>query len=144
MKKNITQKTVMVALIAAAMVFSLLGCGKKGPPLPPIDKGNQIASPSNVNYEVTGDTIILTWKHSIDEQRAKIEPDSFDVFLAKKTFEDCEGCPFKFELTATVPMPDMTFSMTMEKGYRYYFRLQAKNEDNLRSEYSKTVQYDHK
>lgn len=139
-------------LKTAAAVFSTLiflfaaGCGKKTPLVPPtpIEKGNLIASPTNLKVSVTENQMMLKWDHRIDPENAKVEPDAFEVFLAKKTFEECEGCPFVFKLAATIPVPEMTFSMPVEKGFQYYFRIQAVNEDNLRSDYSETVQYGNK
>lgn len=135
---------ISAGLLCLAIVLITAGCGKKAPPLPPIVKGNKIASPANLKYTVSQDTIFLTWNHTIDNENARIEPDAFDVFAARMTFEACEGCPFKFELVQTVPVTDKTCTIPVEKGYRYYFRVQAVNEDDLRSDYSKTVQYEYK
>ena len=135
--------SLMILLLSAVLASGLIGCGKKGPPLPPLVKGKEIASVTGLELAEVNEKVILTWKHKTDPENAKIEPDAFEVFMAKKTFEACEGCPFAFKLVQVVSMPEMTCSIPVEKGYRYYFRIQAVNEDNLRSDYSKTVQYEY-
>ena len=131
-------------LACLLIILAMLGCGRKAPPVPLVAKGNKIASPTNLKYTADDTNLVLTWHHEVDAETAKIEPDAFEVFLARKTFEACEGCPFKFESVTIVPMPDMTYSMPVEKGYQYYFRIQAVSEDNIRSDYSKTILYENK
>lgn len=133
-----------LAFLCAVMLAIGAGCGKKGPPLPPLRNGNSIAAPSGLEYKAAADTLTLSWTHRVDEENARLQPDGFEVFLTKRTFEACEGCPFKFEMIATVPMPSMRFSMAVEKGFRYYFRIRATNEDGLKSEFSKTVQFENR
>ncbi len=126
------------------LVFSFQGCGKKAPPLPPEDKGNIIAAPYDLTSDNSNDRIILTWKHEIDVETAKIPPHGFEIFLAQKTFEDCEGCPFEFKKIATIPMPKMQFSIDIEKGFKYYFRIRATGEDGIVSENSKSILIENK
>ena len=144
MKKIPVQISCMMVLFSALMVIGITGCGKKGPPLPPVVEGNKIAAVTGLEYRVVDNAVILTWKHKIDPDQAAVKPDAFEVFMAKKTFDDCEGCPFTFSLVKVVEVPEMSCSIPVDKGYRYYFRIQAVNEDNVRSGYSKTVQYENK
>ncbi len=132
----------LIVLLTIALV-SFTGCGTKGPPLPPIVKGQKIASPVDLKYKTSGDQISLFWNHNVDKETAAIKPEGFEVFMVKKNFEACEGCPFEFKLIGYVSMPSMEFTTPIEKGFKYYFRLQAINEE-MRSEYSKTVQFEYK
>jgi len=140
-KKIATQISIILS-IAILSVF--LGCGKKGPPLPPEIKGQQIAAPFDLKYTLDSAKITLSWKHEIDKESAVIKPDGFNIFMAKKTFKECASCPFKFNNIASVAMPSMEFLFELEKGYKYYFRVQAMGEDSMKSEYSKTIQVDYK
>jgi len=140
-KKIATQVSIILS-IAILSVF--LGCGKKGPPLPPEIKGQQIAAPFDLKYTLDSAKITLSWKHEIDKESAVIKPDGFNIFMAKKTFKECASCPFKFNNIASVAMPSMEFLFELEKGYKYYFRVQAMGEDSMKSEYSKTIQVDYK
>ena len=129
---------------AGVLMLVFIGCGKKGPPLPPIVKGKKIAAPYKLKYTHTDKEIILRWKHEIDPETAAIEPDGFDIYRAKKAFDACEGCPFEFIKIGYVPMPSNQFISNIEKGFKYYYRVQAVNDDNMKSSYSKTVQYEYK
>ena len=140
-KKIATQVSIILS-IAILSVF--WGCGKKGPPLPPEIKGQQIAAPFDLNYTLDGKKITLSWKHEIDKERAVIKPDGFKIFMAKKTFKKCASCPFKFNNIASVAMPSMEVIFELEKGFKYYFRVQALGTDKMKSEYSKTIQLDYK
>ncbi len=138
-------KRVLIALIICSMtIIFVIGCGKKGPPIPPVITGNNLAAPFDIKYKVSDGELALSWKHQIHEEKAKIEPEGFEVFMAKKTFEDCEGCPFAFKLIGFVSTPGRTQFVPIEKGYKYYFRVQALDENGLRSEYSKTIQFENK
>ncbi len=140
-KKNLTQISIILAI---AILFLVWGCGEKGPPLPPEIKGQQIAAPFDLKYVLDGKKITLSWKHEIDKERAIVKPEGFKIFMAKKTFKECASCPFKFNTVASVAMPSREFVFKLDKGFKYYFRVQALGEDNMKSEYSKTIQVDYK
>ena len=141
-----TKKTALVWLLISVGGFILLlnsGCGKKGPPVPPLIDGHKIAAPFDLKYSLDDSTISLSWKHEIDTQKASVKPDGFDILMARKTIEACEGCPFKFKKVGFVSMPDKAFSIELEKGYNYYFRIQATGEENMKSDVSQTVQFEY-
>ncbi|MCP3875953.1 MAG: hypothetical protein GY699_22720 [Desulfobacteraceae bacterium] len=142
--RNKTATILFLMVVASTFLLIFSGCGKKGPPLPPIVKGKKIATPADLKYTYSDKDIALTWQHKIDAETAAVKPDGFEIFMAKKTFEACEGCPFKFKVIGFVSMPSMKFVMDIEKGFKYYFRVQAVNDANMRSEYSKTVQFEYK
>ena len=144
MRMSYFMRSLFIALHLLIAVAFTAGCGKKAPPLPPIIEGNAIAAPYNLKYTVTGDTLKLSWEHQTNEETARVKPDSFELFEAVKTFDDCEGCPFKFSLLKEIPSSNFTYTYQIKKGYRYYFRVQAVNDDGKRSEYSKTVQYEYR
>lgn len=134
----------LILLLCVTVFFVFQGCGKKGPPVLPVNKGQIILAPIDLKLTGTEDEIELTWGHKADGNDAGIKPEGFDVFLKKLTFEDCEGCPFEFKKVGTVPMPAMRFVMKIDKGYRYYFRVQARGKDNLVSEFTKTVLFENR
>jgi predicted small lipoprotein YifL len=140
-KKNATHVSIILSIVILSV---LLGCGKKGPPLPPEIKGQEISTPFDLKYALDGKKITLSWNHKIDKENAVIKPDGFKIFMAKKTFKKCASCPFKFNNIASVAIPSMEFIFELEKGFKYYFRVQALGEDNMKSEYSKTIQVDYK
>lgn len=133
---------LMVLFSVISLAFS--GCGKKAPPLPLQIKGNKIAAPFDLKYIPGDKKIELFWSHKIDKEAATVKPQGFEIFMAKKTFDDCVGCPFVFKKIGFISMPSMKFITNLEKGYKYYFRVQATGDGHLRSEYSKTVQFEYK
>lgn len=136
------KKATLLLIVWGLFLLMISGCGRKRPPLPPIIKGNRIASPENLKYTIQDPNIILTWQHKIDSVNAKVKPDRFEIFMAKKTHEACKGCPFQFKPIGWVSMPETQFLIPLEKGFKYYFRVQALNEDNMKSQFSRTVQFD--
>ena len=80
----------------------------------------------------------------MDEKQSFVKPDGFEIYMAKLTFDSCQGCPFEFKKTGVVSMPNMRFVTEIEKGYKYYFRVQAKGKDNIVSEFSETVLFEYK
>lgn len=140
--KRATIQFLLVLSVIVFLVFS--GCGKKGLPIAPVIKGQKITAPFDLKYKSFDEKIILSWKHEVDPQSAVVKPKGFEIFMTKKTFEACEGCPFVFKMVEFVSIPSMEFIMPVEKGYKYYFRVQATNDDNMRSEYSKTVLFEYK
>jgi hypothetical protein len=132
---------LMVLCCTALLAFG--GCGKKDSPLPPEIKGHKIAAPFNVKYRSYDKEIVLSWDHKIDSKTAAVKPEGFDIFMNKKTFDDCEGCPFEFEKIGRVSMPSREFVTSIEKGFKYYFRVQAIGDGHMASEFSKTVQFEY-
>ncbi len=136
------KKILLLALLALSINLFLLfsGCGKKGPPLPPEIRGEIISAPFDLKHTLDQNIITLSWNHEIDKETAVIKPEGFEIHMAKKTYEECAGCPFKFNKIGYVSMPAMEFVFKVQKGFKYYFRIQAAGEDNTKSEYSKTIQ----
>ncbi|MFA5905003.1 MAG: hypothetical protein WC836_13805 [Desulfobacula sp.] len=135
---------LFVFLVCGISFFIFQGCGKKGPPVLPVIKGEKVTSPFDLKYTQNEKNIELTWNHKIDEKEAFVKPVAFDIFLARQTFEACQGCPFEFKKIGIVSMPSMKFITGIEKGFKYYFRVQAKGKDNLLSEFSETVLFEYK
>lgn len=140
------KRAVIQALmvLSGIIILAFSGCGKKGLPLAPQIKGQKIAAPFDLKYISDDKEIILSWNHKTDIENAFVKPIYFEIFMAKKNIEACVGCPFEFKTIGVVSMPSMEFIFKIEKGFKYYFRVQATGDDNIRSEYSKTVQFEFK
>jgi predicted small lipoprotein YifL len=141
--KKILKIWLLVLFIHLCLVFA--GCGTKGPPLPPVIKGQNISAPFDLKHtpvKNVKNVITLSWNHKTDKETAAIKPEVFDIYMAKKTFKECTNCPFKFNKIGSVPIYTREFVFELKKGFKYYFRVQAVGEDNMKSKYSKTVQID--
>lgn len=133
-------RNLVLAILSFFLGLAVIaGCGMKGPPLPPLRDGNLVAAPTDLAYTRNGQTVVLTWTHSVDPVNAKIPPEGFKMFLATKSPEQCEGCPFIFKEVGTVAMPDMQFHYTLEDNLRHYFRVQAVGANGRVSAFSKTL-----
>ncbi len=142
--KRAAIQSLMVLVLSGIIILGFSGCGKKGPPLAPQIKGKNIAAPFDLKYTSGEKEIILSWNHAVDMEAAFVKPEAFEIFMAQKTFEACPGCPFEFKTIGVVSMPSMEVTVKIEKGFKYYFRVQAIGNDNIRSEYSKTLQFESK
>lgn len=148
MNKSVFPKLCMPAgLIVIACLLSLVffwGCGEKAPPRPPENKVAKIAAPYDLKIIQQKDVVHLTWKQTPDKKTAALLPDVHEVFVAVKTIGDCEGCPFIFKTVGIVEMPQMQFYYKMQKGFKYYFRIRARDVNNIVSPYTKTVHLEYK
>lgn len=128
----------MVIFLGLILVLSpVLGCGKKTPPQAPEKPGQAVASPENLQAQVSGTRLTLTWTHAVDPVRAVLKPRYFEVSMAIP--EDCEGCPFVFQPVGQAAMPETVFETALTGTGPWYFRVQAVGDHDARSEYSKTV-----
>jgi len=127
-----------LGFLCLLILFITPSCGKKEQPIPPIKAGNILAVPGDLTYLLDKNQLTLTWTHTIDPVNAKLTPQAFKVYMATKSIDACEGCPFVFESIGTVPMPDMVYRRSLEPGPHYYFRVQAIGKDEIKSGYSKT------
>lgn len=134
----------LIILAVAVLCFGVAGCGKKGPPLPPENRSGKVAAPYELKAVLLESDIHLVWKHETNVETAALKPEFFEIFMARKTFEACEGCPFEFEPAGRVEAHMTEFFVPAEKGFKYYFRVRAVDSDNIMSPYSKTVQIENK
>lgn len=135
---------LVLTVLTLFCLVVLTACGEKAPPVPPVEKGQLIAPPHDLKLTSKDNTVFLSWAHKVDPESAAVIPDRFDVFVAKTQIGGCVGCPFKFKLAESVPVTQKQFSTQVEPGYKYYFRIQASGPDNLKSTYTKTVQFESK
>jgi predicted small lipoprotein YifL len=142
--KNKTAVVQSLIILSWIIILIISGCGEKGPPLAPEIKGQKIAAPVELKIISGNKEIILSWNHKVDNERAAVKPRYFEIFMATKTLEACIGCPFEFKAIGVVTAPLMEFIIKIEKGFKYYLRVQAKGEGSMRSEYSKSVKFESK
>jgi len=124
--------TLMI-LILLVSAWGISGCGKKGPPVAPQAKPTPAVNDLKGYRE--GGQVVLSWRLPADINHQTLELDGFQVYRSKQSLhmEACEGCPLIFERVATIPLdgvltsgPDSSpfqYTATIEKGYRYIYKV---------------------
>jgi hypothetical protein len=136
-RKCVGSSGLVVILGLMLALFPVFGCGKKTPPRAPEKPGQAVAAPGDLTATITGSQLTLTWTHDRDLAHAILSPRYFEVYMAMP--DDCEGCPFVFTPVGQVAMPEMTFQMLLNDNRSRYFRIQAVGDNDVRSDYSKTI-----
>ena len=119
-----------IKLLIAAMLLCLcsLGCGRKEMPSAPRQVPPQPVA--DLRVQLTGNKVELTW--SFSKALSGSEPiTGFGVYRASELFsESCDHCPFLFQRLDDIPFLEgqdgasvMTYRDTLEKGYRYRYKV---------------------
>jgi len=67
-----------------------------------------------------------------------------EIYRASRPLSEdaCKGCPLTFEKLADVPAKTLEYRDSLERGFRYFYRLRTTQGANIVSEYSETVEFD--
>ena len=140
--------TAMILLTAAIVIGA---CGKKGPPQPP--SGNKPPQVRDLAYSITGKTIKLSWTLPATTATAKSPVAGFLIFRYQQPAHEreCPNCPVIFKQVGDVParrggsgQPGLTpliFTQTIERGYRYIYKVKAYDDGGTASRDSNSVEF---
>lgn len=119
------------------------GCGRKAPPLVPLNEQPQ--PPSTLEYQLHKEVVTIKWAYTGDNEDFS-RYQGFQVFKAARDISEdgCVGCPLAFKQQASLLSMVFEYSEKIEKGFRYYYRIRAFTGKNIFSEYSKTIQFEFK
>jgi len=125
MRNSMPPNRVVAVLFLA--VFSLAGCGVKGPPTPPqTDPLPSVA----LTYRLDGPSVQLMWTMSSALSNKQARQATFAIYRSRldPSETDCNNCPLVFEKVASrpfVPTENGRFSSetTLDPGYGYAFRV---------------------
>lgn len=132
--------SLFFAFLCAGILFVTPGCGKKGPPVPPTKDDDIPVAPTGLKYTLKDRDLTLSWAcESLQNQKQGPTVEGFEVFMATKPLDGCQGCPFMFKSLGVVPMPRKSFSYTLDQDLHYYFRVQTLGHDNIKSKVSDTL-----
>jgi len=124
---------VLPVSILISVAFLFIGCGRKGPPMPP-----RQAQPSVINdlaSSIEGDFLQLTWAIPGDDRKRPAALSGFIVHRSKTSVSapECEDCPILFQRVADIPiqaerLADLekgvtVYTETLEKGFRYTYKV---------------------
>ena len=136
-----------VVTILTMLLFLLSGCGIKGLPVPP--RYEKPPAVSDLQYQVVGNQINLTW--SVPSQ--KRAPDNLTiagakVFRLKQSLKNlpCKDCPQTFRIIRKIPARSgtMQFQDTIDKGFRYYYKIVLYDVENQDGEDSDIVRVENR
>ncbi len=124
---------ILIILILLASALGIIGCGKKGPPVAPQEKPTPAVNDLNGHRE--GDRVVLSWHQPADSDHQTFETDGFRVYRSKQPLHaaTCKGCPLIFERVAFISLggpktsgsdaSPYQYNGTIEKGYRYIYKV---------------------
>jgi hypothetical protein len=133
------------ALLIVLMCF-VISCGKKAPPVPP--RHAPPPAVTDLAKQIEKDRLILTWTVPKGNRKAISSLAGFFIYRSKKadSAPECKDCPVLFTRIADVPIRKkgvMTYSETLEEGFRYIYKVIARSKAGLTSGDSNYVEFTH-
>ncbi|WP_245569011.1 hypothetical protein [Desulfobacter curvatus] len=108
--------------------------------MPPTKDVDIPAAPTDLKYTLKDRDMTLTWTcASLQDQEHGPKVEGFEVFMATKPLDGCQGCPFMFKSLGVVPMPRKSFIYTLDQELHYYFRVRTLGHDDIKSKVSETL-----
>jgi hypothetical protein len=138
-------------MILLTVVIVTGSCGKKGPPKPP--SGNEPPQVRDLTYTITQNTLKLSWTIPATTAKAKSAVSGFLIFRYQQAAyeRECPNCPVIFRQVGDVPArragsgqtggAPLTFTQTIEPGYRYIYKVKAYDDEGTASSDSNLVQF---
>ena len=139
-------------LVLAGPSFLWIGCGKKGPPRPP-----RLLLPPAVQdlaFTVQNGMVELTWTVVGTVGRSASSPAAVKVFRSRMSAVEagCENCPVRYTVSGDIPIQKkrseksapirMSYTESVEPGYRYIFKVIVYDEEGRGSQDSNIVRFD--
>jgi hypothetical protein len=127
--------STLLAGLAAAAVLLLLGCGKKGPPVPP--KTFPPIAVQNLQGSIDGGRVYLVWTLGPVQREQLRKTEGFAVYRSKTSLgeEGCIMCPLIFERVGMVPLAfdsrsgegknQFRYNEAVQSGFRYIYKVAA-------------------
>jgi hypothetical protein len=120
-----------------------MGCGRKGPPVPP--KAKPVPVVSDLAVVLEDGEARLSW--SIPEGEGMAAIDRFIVYRHRQPLlaPVCETCPVSFTRVAEVEArrSPVTHTESIEPGYRYQYKVMGRTADGRTGGSSNTVELIH-
>ncbi|MBC8200027.1 MAG: hypothetical protein ISS67_01460 [Desulfobacterales bacterium] len=149
MNKGFDRGLIAIFSILLCIVVFHLGCGRKAAPVPP----GQVIPPvvDDLSSSIDGNILELAW--TIPDEKGKIVSDlgGFIVYKSKTSLSesDCKGCPVLFKRIADIPIKEkdinkkITYNETLEKGYRYIYKVTVYTKTGASGKDSNYIEFDH-
>ena len=150
-KLAVLKALFVVIFTLSALSLVVLGCGKKGPPEPPI--GDRPPAVRDLGYNISNNTIKLSWTIPKMVEKGTSPITGFIIYRSKLTRleADCPSCPIRYTEVGDVPVrgagtesgasPAVVFAQKVEKNYYYYYKIIAYNDLGAFSRDSNVVEF---
>ena len=142
-QKGLPAAIAMAVLIGLTPVVMMWGCGKKGPPEPPT--GSRPPKVTDLSYGISKNTIKLSWTVPRPDETSRLPVTGFLIFRSQRPVleADCPNCPTLFKIIGDVPVrgpgpgkpgqAPISFTQTIEPGFRYIYKVNGYSADGHRS-----------
>ena len=143
-----TALAVLGILVTVSMIW---GCGKKGPPKPPT--GSMPPSIRDLAHSISNNTVELSWTIPQPDEKARLPITGFLIYRSQQPELEaaCPNCPILYKNIGDVPARGpgsdpsgkiaITFTQTIEPGYRYVYKVNGYSTDGIRSKSSNIVEF---
>jgi hypothetical protein len=140
-------------LVLAGSSFLWIGCGRKGPPLPPRRPLPPVVK--DLEYSVHNNRVELSWTVPSAEGRSAAPATAVKVFRSRLSAEEagCENCPIRYSVSGDIPIHKkrsekskptrMSYTEFVEPGYRYIYKVTVYDEYGIGGKDSNVVKFDH-
>ena len=136
-------RRLICLVVCGVLLGMVMGCGRKGPPVPPKAKPVPVVGDLAVTLE-DGEAR-LSWSIPEGEEMAAI--DRFTVYRHRQPLlaPVCETCPVSFTRVAELDArrSPVTYTEPIEPGYRYRYKVMGRTEDGRTGGGSNTVELIH-
>ncbi len=142
--KDFSKSLLLQSSVLIISALFLFDCGRKAPPIPP--RRSQPPAVNDLSAAIVRDTVMVTWSIPREKEKVISGPSGFIVLRSKKlhSASDCKNCPVLFKRVADIPIvvkasgrPEkgsMTYYETLEKGYRYIYKVTVYTEGAISSD----------
>jgi len=117
---------VSACFLLAALLAMIVGCGLKGPPVPPMLASLPV--PTDLAYTLTNGELVLTWRLDPGNGAELEGVAGVNVYRSQNALDEapCEACTPLFEkLRAVEGRTTTALRETLTPGFRYRYKLRT-------------------
>ena len=153
MMRRRLSRNILIGLTLLYVMGLMSGCGRKAPPKPPGQPPQ--AEVKDLSRSLTEDRLTLAWSGPDGNGSRQSKTAGFFVYRSRKKLSgpDCRGCPVLFERIGEISLGTtdpggserkvVRYVDTVEKGYRYFYKVVGYSKNGLVGKGSNIVEFDY-